>query len=253
MTVDWEPHEVASQHRHEAAAARSRVWAWIGGVIIGTAILMVAFAAGAQWLQASRWDPLGDYPLQTVFTGATLPSATAPTTITGGSTGTGPPTFYIDQSINSFGTKCVKPGEGVQPDEVAATTTVPTTTTVPGATTTSLTIPPTIPHTPPLVAGTVQVKGTLSWVSDNPPGRIIEVRNGGGTRGPGCVSSTFRNPIPEVIQQEILRLAAEGVYQSDWHLTGTEFPIRTVDGVEERGEPRTWVSTTFRVLPIEAP
>jgi hypothetical protein len=253
VTAEWEPHETSGHDLHHAAAVRSRAWGWVGAVVIGIAILMVAFAAGAQWLTASRWDPLGDYPLQTVFTGVNLPATPSPTSLAGGSTGTGPPTFYIDQSISVFGTKCVKPGEGIQPDEVAPTTTASTTTTVPGASTTSLTIPPTVPHTPPLVAGTVQVKGTLSWVSDNPLGRIIEVRSGGGIRGPGCVSSTFRNPIPEEVQREILRLADEGIYQSDWHLTGTEVPVRTVDGVEERGEPRTWVSTTFRVLPVEAP
>lgn len=214
MIAEWEPEQ------HSAAitsqAARSHAWGWFGGVVIGVAILLMAFSAGARWLEAARWDPLGDYPLQTVFSGDSLPQNVDPaTTLAGSSSGTGPPSFYIDQEINIFGTKCVKTGvEGLS---------------------------------------TVQVKGTLSWVSDNPVGRIIEVGSGGGTRGPGCITSTFNNPIPEVVLKEIERLAEKGITESDWHLTGTEVPVRTVDGVEEEGVSRTWISTTFRVIASDAP
>lgn len=211
MTAEWEP----TEHSGATVDARSQAWGWFGGVVIGVAILLVAFSAGAKWLEAARWDPLGDYPLQTVFSGDSLPQEIDPsTTLAGSSTSTGPPTFYVDQEISVFGTKCVKRGEGL---------------------------------------GIVQVKGTLSWVSDNPVGRIIEVGRGGGPRGPGCVTSTFNNPIPEEVQEEIERLAEKGVTESDWHLTGTEVPLRTVDGVEEEGVSRTWISTTFRVRASEAP
>ncbi len=242
MIAEWEPTE------HSAGAVadtRSQAWGWFGAVVIGVAILLMAFSAGAKWIESSRWDPLGDYPLQTVFSGVDLPQDVNPsTTLAGSSTGTGPPVFYIDEEISVFGTKCVKRGEGVKLEDLPTTTTTEPTTTAPGATTT----------TPPEpVLGTVQVRGTLSWVSDNPPGRIIAVGRGGGARGPGCVSSTFRNPIPEEVLVEIERLAAQGITQSDWHLTGTEVPVRTVDGVEEEGVSRTWTSTTFRVLSTEAP
>lgn len=210
MTAEWEPHEVDSQYRHEAAAARSRAWAWVGGIATGIAILMVAFAAGAQWLEASRWDPLGEYPLQTVFSGDTLPqSVNPPTGSVDPSDTVGLPTFYLDDEINVFGVKCVKPDDG-----------------------------------------TVNVAGSLSWVSDQPPGRIIEVDRGGGPRGPGCVSRTYSNSIPDEVRVEIDRLTARGIFESDWHLSGTETPVKD-DGTV--GVDRTWVSTTFRIIHTEAP
>lgn len=211
MTTEWEPHELASQHKHAAAAARSRVWAIIGGVIVGIAILMVAFAAGAQWLNAARWDPLGEYPLQLVTAGTpgATPPTHAPTSSQPGATGTAIVTIYLDQNVTTVGVKCVNDDEGV-----------------------------------------VTVTGVLSWVSDRPSGHIIEVGRGGGPRGPGCVSSTYTNPIPAEVRADIDKLVARGVGESEWHLTGTETPVKP-DGTT--GLARTWVSTTFRVIHTEAP
>ena len=117
--------------------------------------------------------------------------------------------FYWDQNINSTGIKCVK-------DEILEP---------------------------------VDITGTLTWVSNKPPGRIIDVGKGSNTRGPGCIQYQFSNPIPDVIREEMEEMKAEGLQESVWHLTGTEVPFRKFeDGDIEEGESRTWLTTNFTVI-----
>jgi hypothetical protein len=91
----------------------------------------------------------------------------------------------------------------------------------------------------------VQIKGTLYWQSDNPPGRFLKVAEGANDRGPGCQQYDFSNPIPEEVRAEVARLTAEGFTRSEWHLTGTEIPIR---GNGEEGVSRTWITTSFTII-----
>lgn len=96
----------------------------------------------------------------------------------------------------------------------------------------------------------VHVIDVLRWVSDAPPGELIETGRGSGDRGPGCISATYRNPIPKAVQDAITDMAADGITQSTWHMTGTETPIRS-NG--ETGVDRTWVSTSFVILHTDRP
>jgi hypothetical protein len=213
VIAEWEP-EQHTDAALEVHSAKAQAWGWFGAVVIGVAMLLMAFAAGARWLDATRWDPLGEYPVQTVFTGPSLPAALPPV---GSQSGSGLPTFRLDENISVFGTKCVKSAEDTG-----------------------------------TMDGIVTVTGDMSWVSNSPSGTIIPVAKGGGERGPGCVASTFSNPIPDKVREHILRLAEEGVYTTDWHLTGTETPVRGTGDSEEPGVSRTWISTNFRVI-VEAP
>jgi hypothetical protein len=99
--------------------------------------------------------------------------------------------------------------------------------------------------------GQVTIRGDLSWVSDEPPGKFIKIiENVSSTRGPGCINYEFKNEVPPQVKAEIKKLTAAGINQSTWHLTGHEVPIRD-DGTE--GEGRTWQTTSFVVLHSEAP
>jgi hypothetical protein len=179
--------------------------------IILAAIMVVGFGLYNLY-ETSRWDPLGDYPVQVVTqlpsTGDVAPPTTALVAAPDNST-TSTVSFYKDQEINSSGIKCVENSEGI-----------------------------------------IQIKGTLSWVSDKPGGKIIEVAKASSERGPGCQLYTFSNPIPDVIQEELDKLSEKGIESSDWHLTGTEIPIRE-DG--EEGVSRTWITTTFTIIHRETP
>lgn len=96
----------------------------------------------------------------------------------------------------------------------------------------------------------VQVEGNLAWVSDEPPGRIIDAGTGVGPRGPGCVNYSYRNPIPDNVKAELEELKEQGIEQSEWHLGGTEIPIE--EGSRE-GAPRSWITITFRIIHEDAP
>lgn len=97
----------------------------------------------------------------------------------------------------------------------------------------------------------VTVRGTLSWVSDEPKGSIIKVSEGVTQRGPSCVSYTYTNDIPPSVVSEIGRLSREqGVNHSTWHIAGIETPVKS-DGTE--GVPRAWLSTSFEVYNMNAP
>ena len=98
--------------------------------------------------------------------------------------------------------------------------------------------------------GVVQTRGTVSWISDFPPGKIIEAGVGSGPRGPGCVNYVYMNTIPDAVKVELGQLKAEGVDSTEWHLTGSEIPI-SEDG--EEGTPRSWTTTSFRIIHENAP
>lgn len=93
-------------------------------------------------------------------------------------------------------------------------------------------------------SGRVKVEGTVTWVTDEPPGSEIETGTNTGIRGPGCVNQTYRVSVPDEIVEQVKIFKSEGVEGSIWHLTGTETPVKS-DG--SKGEPRTWITTSFRI------
>ena len=93
-------------------------------------------------------------------------------------------------------------------------------------------------------SGRVKVQGTVTWVTDEPPGSEVETGTNTGTRGPGCVNQTYRVSVPDEILEQVKIFESEGIKSSIWHLTGTETPVKA-DGSE--GESRTWITTSFRI------
>lgn len=179
-------------------------------MIVALAMVVVGVIGVRLYESATRWDPLGDYPVQVAYSKVgdvrqqpqrsplDNNSTTSPSVLL--------PTIYLGEEIHTTGIKCTATAEEVT------------------------------------------VTGVLSWVSDLPPGRIIEVSRGGGPRGPGCITYEYANPIPPEVLEAIDELLEDGIVESEWHLTGTEIPVRE-DGTE--GEPRTWTSTVFRVIHME--
>jgi hypothetical protein len=98
-------------------------------------------------------------------------------------------------------------------------------------------------------AGPVNVEGVMYWVTDRPPGRVLEVARGATTHNSGCTQFEFINPIPDEVRVEMEKLKARGLDSSVWHLTGTETPFRN----DEKGKPRTWQTTSFTVIHEDAP
>lgn len=194
----------------KAGAARNRKWLWIaavtlfiGGALIGAYTLKVV-------LDANKWDPLGEYPIQVAFA---PDEPSVPKSVVSNFDNTPSEdvtTIYWNQRIGSDAVKCVK-------DEF----------------------------------GTVKVRGILEWVRVEPPGEIIKVADGAAQRGPGCISQRFENFIPDEIRASMEKLKARGVESSVWRLTGTETPLREDTGAE--GVPRTWITTTFRIIHEDAP
>lgn len=181
-------------------------------VVLLVAMILVGAIGLIAYQRATRWDPLGEYPVQVVYSvvdGERQPSTRSPIE---GNASSSPaivmPTFYLGDKINSTGIKC-------------------TNTTDP-----------------------VTVTGVLSWVSDMPPGQIIEVGRGGGPRGPGCITYEFSNPIPPAVREIITEMVADDILESEWHLTGTETPV-SADG--DKGEQRVWTTTVFRIVHRERP
>lgn len=190
---------------------KKRRWMYYGAMTVIIVVALVIGATGtALWIQNSRWDPLGEYPLQTISDPDPTPVNIPGYNLTQSSL----PTIYLDEQVRSTGIKCVGDPSEKSPDQI------------------------------------VTVKGILSWVSDEPPGKIIETGRGGGKRGPHCVNYTFLNSVPPEVKEEIMRLSKLGIHESTWHLTGTETPVRE-DGTE--GVPRTWVTTSFRIVDRNAP
>lgn len=170
---------------------------YLGLTTIVVSIISVLSFAVFQWVEATRWDPLGEYPLQEASS-PNVPNevdAADPAQI---------PTIYMDEKITVTGIKCVSESAGV-----------------------------------------VTVRGELWWVSDQPPAYLLFAGEGGGKRGPGCVSATYRNAIPDNVIEAIEDMVTEGVEQSTWHLSGTEVPVRT-NG--DKGVDRTWNSTSFVII-----
>jgi hypothetical protein len=190
-----------------------RILEWLGLVAIASAIAMLVAIGVYALYDNSKWDPLGEYPLQVVTQqpavnlGATPGHTTTPSIAgveIGGGTAASTISFYLDQDIHSSGIKCVKENEGV-----------------------------------------IRVRGTLYWQSTQPPGRIIKIADGVGNRGPGCQLYNFSNPVPDAVLEEVGKLTREGFETSNWELTGTEVPVKQ-DGTE--GKSRTWITTTFTLI-----
>ena len=217
--------EIAEEHEQEELELQTeikrshvpthrRVFEKVALGIIAFAILLAGVIGALMYQTATRWDPLGDYPVQVAYAvvnGERQPPTRSPLIQQpNGSTFASVvlPTFYLDDKIRTTGIKCTE------------------------------------------TTSEVLVSGVLTWVSDLPPGQIIEVARGGGPRGPGCITYEFANPIPPVVLETIEELSKDGLMESEWHLTGTETPVKP-DGTT--GEPRTWTTTAFRVVHMERP
>ena len=187
--------------------ARPRLATRLATLALVMVVIIATIGGVVIYQRSTQWDPLGDYPIQTITLKYQLPAAQS---LTGAHNSTATePVLYLDQKATSTAQKCVKLGKGI-----------------------------------------VTVRGELSWVSDEPPGKIILISKGGGSRGPGCRSYTFQNSFPEAVRSYIDELTKQGVKQSRWHIFITETPIKP-DGTT--GVPRTAVSTTFLVVHTNTP
>jgi len=140
---------------------------------------------GYRDLQPKAYDPLGNYPEQSV----------------GVNPWTTPPTFVLPFTtfgIESYATLIVSTGLELLPVFGTKCTNSDT---------------------------VVQVSGEQQWVLVEPKGTNIPGNKGQGTRQPGCQNIPFMNPIPGDVLLRIQQLAASGVTTSLWHLTGAETPI----------------------------
>jgi hypothetical protein len=151
------------------------------GVAFGFAVVCaLALIAVVVWPGPDEYNPLGDYPEQSVDPAVVSLSAPNPTVVV-------------------TGTKCAN----------EATRTV----------------------------------GQYSFQSVDPPGTIVLAGLGGPTdRAEGCVTQTFRNPLPDLVVQRVMREGAA----ITWRLVGQETPIAP-DGTE--GQTRYWASEQFKVVP----
>lgn len=185
----------------------------VSGLIIVIAMILVSFFLGTQLYQLGRWDPLGEFPIQIVQ----------------------------EPEIN---------GEFLELETEALVSEN-------FATTPAFYWDQEITNTGVKCVkeeeGIVDIRGTLSWVSDEPPGRIIKVGEGSNTRGPGCQQYSFSNPIPDEVREQMEVLKSNGVHASVWHITGTETPFRRVGDETEEGDSRTWKTTTFTVIHKDTP
>lgn len=87
----------------------------------------------------------------------------------------------------------------------------------------------------------VEVAGTVSWISVEPPGVTIQTGQGSASRAPGCFTSHYENPIPdEVIKatRSILKRDPQREFVT-WRIVGTETPTDP----DQRAE--TWQSEQF--------
>lgn len=86
----------------------------------------------------------------------------------------------------------------------------------------------------------VEVSGNLTWVSQDPPGSVVDAGHGSVVRAPGCTTKIFDNPLPaDVVRrtEEILKSThAEFV---TWRLTGTETPV------DPTLQAKTWQTEAF--------
>jgi hypothetical protein len=87
-----------------------------------------------------------------------------------------------------------------------------------------------------------QVRGETTWLEIEPGGIAVNLGMTTGVRQRGCTTQSFRNDIPDKVLDRVAKLAARGVNESTWQLTGTETPI---DDDGRRGLPRTWQSQNF--------
>jgi hypothetical protein len=85
-----------------------------------------------------------------------------------------------------------------------------------------------------------QVAGSLRWQSVKPPGIVLMIGSGTGTRKQGCQEMFFENPIPPEVKA-VIKSGGPTV----WVITGTETPLR--DG--QQGVPRAWTTEQFEVVP----
>lgn len=90
----------------------------------------------------------------------------------------------------------------------------------------------------------VKVRGSLSWVSIDPRGSIVQVGGGTAMRSPGCTSFRFENPMPDAVRDRSVELLGRGIVPI-WHITGYEEPIAP------NGHPgvrRDWQTENFMVV-----
>lgn len=156
---------------------------------LAAVVALVSVVTYETWQRASDWDPLGEYPVQTLLNA----DGTSPI---------GVPTYYLDDEITVQGKKCNA------------------------------------------AASPVRISGTMSWISDQPPGTIITLGNSAGVRQPGCSQMTYSNPIPKPVLERVMQLTKQGQTQSVWHMAGVETPERE----EGLGERRSWVTPSFIVV-----
>lgn len=83
-----------------------------GWCIILVAAVLLSFGAGKLWYSSNLWNPLGEYPLQTIQ--ATQYDTTEiKTDLPESFSRAKLPVIYWNQTVKSAGIKCVQPGEGV--------------------------------------------------------------------------------------------------------------------------------------------
>lgn len=188
--------------------------------IIVVAMMLVAFWGGTKLYENRQWDPLGEYPIQVVADlnrGDLAPEVVREQGAVVPTNFASTPVYYWDEEIENTGIKCVKD----DPDNNGELT--------------------------------VMIRGTLSWVANEPPGRIIKVGDGSNIRGPGCQQYTFSNAIPDPVKEEMIELKERGVRASVWHITGTETPFRGEGDDVEEGVERIWQTTAFTVIHRDNP
>lgn len=78
---------------------------------LGLASALIGVATFEVWQDANRWDPLGNYPVQTLLTAD-------------GTTPIGEPTYYLDDDITVRGVKCVDSDAPVQVSGVMSWTSI---------------------------------------------------------------------------------------------------------------------------------
>jgi hypothetical protein len=89
---------------------------------------------------------------------------------------------------------------------------------------------------------TLLVHGDKHWISITPAGTVLDNEVGVSTREPGCVSTTYINPMPLSVQQRNKALFAQGLKFVEWQIIGSEAP-------DDGSPPRSWRTETFRVYP----
>lgn len=91
----------------------------------------------------------------------------------------------------------------------------------------------------------VQVRGTIGWISVDPPGTNIALPSGLTRRPEGCTAFAYKNVIPPEVVDRVHQLATNGIFESTWRITGSDTPI-DAHGLE--GSIRVWTTTNFKIV-----